>query len=186
MTRKIPVWVAASYFLLSMAAVAAAADMPGGEMGELEVVTATVDKVDLSTREVTLKGVDGRLETVRVGPEARNLGQVKAGDVVTMKYYRAVAIFVAPPGARPPVTEATDVQRAPLGAKPGGQVTNVVEAAATVEAMDPARRMVTIRGPRGNVTTLKVGDQVNLGQVKVGDQVIARYTEAVAISVEKP
>jgi len=82
MTRKIPVWVAASYFLLSMAAVAAAADMPGGEMGELEVVTATVDKVDLSTREVTLKGVDGRLETVRVGPEARNLGQVKAGDVV--------------------------------------------------------------------------------------------------------
>jgi len=46
---------------------------------------------------------------------------------------------------------------------------------------------VTVKGPKGNVNTVKVGDHVkNLDQVKVGDQVVVRYTEAVAISVEKP
>ena len=78
------------------------------------------------------------------------------------------------------------MQRAPAGAKPGGQVTNVVEAVATVEAVDLAKRTATIRGPRGNVHTMKVGDQVKLEKVKVGDQVKVRYTEAVAISVDKP
>ena len=57
---------------------------------------------------------------------------------------------------------------------------------ATVEAVDLAKRTVTVRGPRGNVNTLKVGDQVQLDKVKAGDQVVVRYTEAVAISVDKP
>jgi Cu/Ag efflux protein CusF len=174
-----------SLFLVSAAA-AIAADKPGGEATDLVVVTATVEKIDLETREVTLKGKDGKLETIKVGPEARNLDQLKVGDKVTFKYYQALAIFVSDPGEKPSMSEATNVQRAPLGAKPGGQVTNVVEAVATVEAVDPAMRTATIRGPRGNVHTMKVGDHVQLDRVKVGDQVTVRYTEALAVSVEKP
>jgi len=164
-----------------------AADKPGGEASELVVVTATVQKIDMATREVTLKGEDGKIETVKVGPEARNLGQLKVGDKVTAKYYQALAIFVAPPGGQPSVSETTDVERAALGQKPGGQITNVVEATATVEAVDLKKRTVTVKGPKGNVNTVKVGDHVKkLDQVKVGDQVVVRYTEAVAISVDKP
>jgi len=173
--------------LLLSAGLAVAADMPGGEVSDLVVVTATVEKIDMSTREVTLKGTDGKLETITVGPEARNLGQVKVGDVVTMKYYQSLAIFVAPPGGEPSVSETTDVERAALGKKPAGQVTKVTQATVTVEAVDLEKRTVTVKGPKGNVTTLKVGDQVKrLNEVKVGDQIVARYTEAVAISVEKP
>ena len=164
-----------------------AADKPGAEVGELTVVTATVQRIDMATREVTLKGEDGKLETIKVGPEARNLGQVQVGDKVTAKYYEAVAIFVTPPGGKPSVSETTEVERAALGQKPGGVITNVVEATANVEAVDLKKRTVTIKGPKGNVNTVKVGDHVKkLDQVKVGDQVVVRYTEAVAISVEKP
>lgn len=185
MTRRLLASLAALIFVLS-AAIAVADEKPGGEASQLVVVTATVEKIDLETREVTLKGGDGKLETVKVGPEARNLGQVKVGDKVTMKYYQALAIAVTPPGNAPSVTEATEVQRAPLGEKPAGQVSKVVEATATVEALDLLKRTVTLKGPKGNVRTFKVGDQVRLDQVKVGDQVVTRYTEALAISVEKP
>jgi hypothetical protein len=66
-------------------------------------------------------------------------------------------------------------------------ITSVVEATANVEAVDLKKRTVTVKGPKGNVNTVKVGDHVKkLDQVKVGDQVVVRYTEAVAISVEKP
>ncbi|PWB67455.1 MAG: hypothetical protein C3F14_02160 [Deltaproteobacteria bacterium] len=177
--------MAAAFFVFS-AAVAVAEEKPGGEASQLVVVTATVEKIDLSTREVTLKGIDGSLETVKVGPEARNLDQVKVGDKVTMKYYRALAIAVTSAANEPSIAEATDVQRAPLGEKPRGRVTKVVEATTTVEAVDLAKRTVTVKGPKGNVRTFNVGDQVKLDQVKVGDHVVTRFTEAVAISVEKP
>jgi hypothetical protein len=56
-----------------------------------------------------------------------------------------------------------------------------------MEAVDPQKRTVTLRGPQGNVVTLKVDEQVKkLEQVKVGDEMVVRHTEAVAIAVQKP
>ena len=163
------------------------ADKPGVEAAELTVVTATVEKIDMATREVTLKGEDGKTETIKVGPEAKNLGQVQVGDKVTAKYYESIAVFVAPPGGQPSISETTEIERAAQGKKPGGVVTSVVEATATVQAVDVAKRTVTIKGPQGNVKTVKVSDAVKrLNEVKAGDQIVVRYTEAVAISVDKP
>jgi hypothetical protein len=49
----------------------------------------------------------------------------------------------------------------------GGDVTAVT---AQVQAVDLAKRIVTLKGPEGNVFDVKVGDEVrNLPQVKVGD-----------------
>jgi hypothetical protein len=58
---------------------------------------------------------------------------------------------------------------------------------AKVEAIDPQKRTVTLRGPQGNAVTLKVDEQVQkLDQVKAGDELVVRHTEAVAIAVQKP
>jgi len=184
MTRSTPVWALASFLVIS-AAVAAASGLPDGKAVEETVATSTVERIDLSTRDVTLKGVDGRLETMRFGPEARNLEQLHIGDVVTITYTRTVAIFVSPPGTNRPTESAADVQRAPMGGKPGGKVTNVDETAAVIEAVDRANRTVTVRGP-GGPATVKMGDDVDLERVRVGDQVLARYTDAVSISVATP
>ena len=44
-----------------------------------------------------------------------------------------------------------------------------------------------MKGPAGNVRTFKVDKAVkNFGQIKKGDQVVLRFTEAVALSVVKP
>jgi hypothetical protein len=63
----------------------------------------------------------------------------------------------------------------------------MISTVATVEALDRDTRMITLRNPRGNVSTFEVGDAVkNLDKVKVGDQVVVDYYESLAIEVVKP
>ena len=64
---------------------------------------------------------------------------------------------------------------------------NLVKVTATVEAIDLTNRVVTLKGPKGNVFDLKVGEQAkNLPQVKVGDQVVAQYYESIVVQLAKP
>jgi hypothetical protein len=65
--------------------------------------------------------------------------------------------------------------------------TDAVAFTATVEAIDPATRMVTLRGPEGDRVTFRADDEVrNLDQVDVGDQVRVELIEAFMVRVVKP
>ena len=62
----------------------------------------------------------------------------------------------------------------------------MVEATATVTAVDMANHLVTIQGPEGNSTVIKVTDQVkNLPQVKNGDRVDIKYYRSAAANIVK-
>jgi hypothetical protein len=62
-----------------------------------------------------------------------------------------------------------------------------VELTGNVESVDAQKHTIELKGPAGNVRTFKVDPSVkNLSQVKKGDQVVLRFTEAVALSVVKP
>jgi len=57
---------------------------------------------------------------------------------------------------------------------------------AKVDAVDLANRTVVLRQPSGQTISLKAGDRVkNLPQVKVGDEVVAKYHESLALKVRK-
>lgn len=59
-----------------------------------------------------------------------------------------------------------------------------VEMRATVMAVDPATRMVTLKGGNGQTFDVEAGPAVqHLDQVKVGDVVMAAYTESIAFQV---
>ena len=63
---------------------------------------------------------------------------------------------------------------------------SMVRITASVEAIDKAERTVTLKGPRGNVLTLPVGQEVrNFDQIKVGDFVVVRYAEALSLELKK-
>jgi hypothetical protein len=176
--------MAAAFLLLYSLPVSA--EKPGGVVSEEKTAIATVEAVNKDTRQVTLKRADGGTLTFIAGPEVRNFAQIHVGDKVTATKYQEVAVFVTPPGEAPSSTETESIERAALGQKPAGSYTRTVDLSATVEAVDLKNRIVTLRGPKGNVVTLKVGDHVKrLGEVKVGDTVAARYTEIVEISVSK-
>jgi len=63
----------------------------------------------------------------------------------------------------------------------------LIEVTATVEDVDYANRLVTIRGPEGAVKTIVAGDEVrNLAQVKPGDKITIKYYQSVAVDLVKP
>jgi hypothetical protein len=67
-----------------------------------------------------------------------------------------------------------------------GLAADVVTVKAKVDAVDLAKREVTLTGPLGRTVTLKVGEQVkNLAQVKAGDELVLKYAEAVTLDVRR-
>ncbi|HYC08524.1 MAG TPA: hypothetical protein VEC10_02735, partial [Steroidobacteraceae bacterium] len=57
---------------------------------------------------------------------------------------------------------------------------------ATVVAIDPASRTVTLKRANGEVSEIAVGDQVrNFNQIKLGDIVRAHYTQALALELKE-
>jgi Cu/Ag efflux protein CusF len=165
----------------------AAAPEKGKPLGAMEYVkvTATVESVDQATRAVTLKGSNGDMVSFVAGPDVKNLAQVSKGDIVTIEYAQAVLVGLekSPTAKRERlVTEAK--KGAPVGSMPAGVVVRDVSVVASVEAIDTAKSLVTLRGPE-NTVTLKVADPAVLKAVKVGDFVKASYTEAMAIRVDK-
>jgi len=61
----------------------------------------------------------------------------------------------------------------------------LVQVTATVEAVDLPARLVSLRGPNGPAT-ISVGPQVsNLENVRVGDEVVVSYYEAIAAILRK-
>jgi Cu/Ag efflux protein CusF len=57
---------------------------------------------------------------------------------------------------------------------------------AKVEAVDVAKREITLTGPLGRTVTYTVGDRVkNLAQVKVGDELVLKYSEALSVDLRK-
>jgi len=158
-----------------------------GGMAETATVTATVQAIDLEKRIVTLKGPEGNVFDVKVGPEARNLAQVKPGDIVVAKYFEAVAVEVKKGGVGIRGKESeTAVSRAPLGEKPAGAVATTTTITANVTKVDTKKQVVTLEGPSGRSVNVKVKDPAVFSQIKVGEQVEMVITEAIAIAVEAP
>jgi Cu/Ag efflux protein CusF len=157
---------------------------PSGMKEQTVKMTATVQAIDLDKRLVTLKGPKGNVFDLKVGEEAKNLPQVKVGDLVNVQYYEALAFEVRKPGAAGPTQATGALATAKPGEKPAGIVAGQVTITATVEALDAKKNVVTLKGPEGKTVELKVKDPKNLKNVKVGDQVEFTYTEALALSVE--
>ena len=160
---------------------------PGVVVADVTELKATVDAIDYTKRLATLTGPEGNTVTVKVGPQVKNLDQVKAGDQIVVRHYESVALFVRKSGEPPAATEAAAVAVAPKGQKPGGIMVDTVEITAKVEAIDYAKRTVTLKGPEGKTRTIKVDPSVKrFREIKKGDEVVVRHTEALAISVRKP
>ena len=166
-------------------AIVAAASAPGtATLAAAVTVQASVEAIDKATRQVTLKGPKGNLNTVTAGPEVKNFDQVKVGDMVTVRYVEALTLTLKKDGKElPAVTQTPAGARAPAGERPAGVVAKQTEVTANVIATDAKTQVVTLKGPKQTVE-LKVPDAGQFKLIKVGDQIQAVYTEALALSVD--
>src|SRR6516164_5838345 len=108
----------------------------GAIEADVAKATFTVTAVDSSKRTVTLKSPDGTTRTVKCSKEVVNFPQIKVGDNVTVAIVESIAVAARPKGGPPSAGERTTVALAPVGAKPGGIITNTTKISAKVQAVD--------------------------------------------------
>ncbi|HWH71635.1 MAG TPA: hypothetical protein VNT26_19840, partial [Candidatus Sulfotelmatobacter sp.] len=162
---------------------------PGGVVVQTYQETAKVSAIDKANRKVTLVAPDGTKTTVKAGPEVVNFDQIQVGDQVKATVTEQLVVFVRKSSeatSEAPSGDQTTVALAPVGAKPGVMMADTVEVTGKVTAIDLDHRKATVQFPDGRSKTFKVRDDVDLTKRSVGEEVVLRSTEAVAIMVEKP
>jgi hypothetical protein len=159
--------------------------MPGGIFVETHQITADVMAIDAAKRTVTLMTPDGKKTTVKCGPDVVNFDQIHVGDKVKVTATDELAIYMATGPEAPAIGTAAVVALAPKGAKPGAVVAGTVQVAATVTAIDLNRHKASLQFADGTTHIVDVRPDVDLTQRKVGEKVVIRATESLAISVEK-
>ena len=143
---------------------------------------AIVESVNRETREIKVIDANGKIHKFVAGPMVANFDQIEPRDRIVTEYLESVAVFVVPEGT-PEMGDTGLVEVAPLGEKPGMAMADTYMVAAKIDAIDADARIVTLRGKDGFQSAIRVADDIDLANVKVGDEVRMRVTEAVAISV---
>jgi hypothetical protein len=174
--------------VVAFAAPTFAADPDAAPQGDAVMasvtVTATVVSIDQKTREVTLKRSDGEEFTFVAGEEVQNLGQIKAGDVVTATYAEALAYEVHKGGEMVAPATVVGGAAAEPGARPAAGIARQTTVTVRITAIDKSVPSVTFEGPGGGTRTIKVMHPEKLEGVSVGDTVTLAFTEAFGIKVE--
>jgi len=168
--------------LLSVPPAAWAAQKP---VSVADVVTATftIEAIDHTTRIVTLRGTDGISEDVLCGPDVKRFDALKVGDKVTFRYHESLVSAIHRPGSAAKAPETSGIARS-AGTRPGGTISQQMNALVTIEAIDAKVPSVTVKSADGRRLSFKVADKKNLEGYKAGDKVEVTYTQALAVSVE--
>jgi hypothetical protein len=82
-----------------------------------------------------------------------------------------------------PAPKAMEIKAVGEGKAAGARM---LEMRAVVVGLDKAARSLDLKGPKGRVVTLAAGDEVkNYDQIQLGDQVVARFMQAVTLELKK-
>jgi hypothetical protein len=161
-------------------------------MGRVETIhaklTAEVTAINLTNREVTLKGPQGNEVTITVSQAVKRLDEVRVGDFVRVDYLVSVAAEIRKPTAEEaahPLEIITAGGKSPEGEMPAAGIARRFKVVTTIEALNRPAQTVTVKGPLGRYLTARVADPERLTKVRIGETVVIVFTEALAISLDK-
>jgi hypothetical protein len=169
---------------------AVAADIPLSAVVEADQVTTKVLAVDAANHQVVLEGAEGREVNVQLSDNAKNLGNLKVGDKVTVEVIRSVAAYLDTDIDKglPGSTERTGEIRATKDdPNPGGEAFRQVQVQLQITKIDVAKNQVTFKGPRGHSKTINVEKpevQKKLKDLKVGQSVVVTYTDVLKVTTQ--
>jgi len=152
-----------------------------------QLYEGSVVNIDKNTRTITFKNKEGESKFV-AGPEIKNFDQIKKGDQVNVTYELAVAIELIKTksdGIRSKV-ESNTVTNSKPNEKPAEVIANKTTIIADIVAVDRDKKLVSVKGPSGKITTVIVKNRALLADVNVGEQVKVIYYDAMAASITTP
>ena len=170
--------------IASLLLVSAPAQEPKTSVREFVSVAGTVDRIDRSSRMLTLRGDQGILQSVYVPPEFKLFDELKAGDKVLARI-RESLIVSARPGLKPQVTTDTtaDATKKPRDAT-DPQLLQQLKAVVTIESVDPATGVVTYKTADNRRVVRAVMDPKLLEGLKPGDVVEVTLTRERVVELQ--
>jgi len=163
-------------------------EQPSKERWNLVSSEGTVTKINKETRELTLMGPEGDLNTIKAGEQIKRFDEISVDDKISFDYWT----YIKAEFREPTLTERTaplqiisEAGKAPEGVDPGALVGAVAKAIVTIEVLNRPYMLATVRGPGGNFMTIPVQDPKILEKVRIGQEFILTYAEAIAISLKK-
>jgi len=150
--------------------------------GETLTVTVTVEAIEKSSREVTVKKTDGTYNVFYVPPTIKRFDTLKIGDKITAKYYENLVLQVKKPGEASVDRSSTKVT--PSKESAAATAAHQRTITATITAIDMKVPSITFSGPNGWTYSSKVEDKEALSKVKVGDRVDITWTDAMILSLD--
>jgi hypothetical protein len=160
--------------------------VPGGTWVESYKIPVTVAAVDPAKRKITLVASDNSRNTYTAGPDFKGFDQLKAGDQVQAAVAKEVVIFMHQNGL-PPAADTSMAKALVKEGEPSGVLkADTVEKTAKVTAINPNQGQATLQFADGTTREVSVRNDVNLWQVKPGEEVVIRTRSAVVLSLEKP
>jgi Cu/Ag efflux protein CusF len=155
-------------------------------MVETYTTTASVQAIDAATREVTMVTSEGKTSKITASPKVKNFNQIQIGDQVTATVTKTVDVSLLEPGETRSPGQSSVSGSASEGTKPGAMTSQTVQATARIEALDAKHRKVTLRFSDGSAENFDVRKDIDMSKAHLGQQVLIRSTEEVAVRVEKP
>jgi len=150
--------------------------------GTMETMTVTVESIERSSREVTIKKPDGTYGVFNVPADVKRFDTLKIGDKITAKYYENIVLRLKAPGEKPVDTETGGVTKSANRNAGTAAVQRTITA--TITKIDMKAPSIAFSGPNGWNYSTHVQDTKTLAKVKVGDKVDITWTEAAIISIE--
>jgi hypothetical protein len=169
--------------VLVSTAVTAGAQTTKTVPGKTSRITASVEAIDSTNREVTVKKPDGTYDQWYIPTSVKRFDSLKVGDKVTATYYENVVLQVKAPSD-------TSVDRASAGVVRGedkatGTMSHQRTITAAITAIDPNVPSISFSGPNNWKYSTRVQDKGALAKVKVGDRVDITWTQAMILSLDE-
>jgi hypothetical protein len=172
----------ASAVVLALMPCAGPAQAPARNVVTTEsTTTATVDRIERSTRVVTFRSEGNVVQDIYVDPSVKAFDDLQKGDVVTVRYVESTVVQVRPGAA---LSDARDVTaEAQKAGNP--QVVQQRKAVVTIESVNPQDLAIEYRTQDGRKIANHVSDKRLLEGLRVGDRIEVTLTRERAISVER-
>ena len=164
-----------------LASAAGAAAQKPNVVSRQSVMTATVERIERSSRVVNVRGDANQVLSVYVDPSVAAFDELKTGDVVTVRYEESVVVQVRPGAALSDPHDTTAQARKAGNAQVVEQQTAVV----TIEEIDPHGQSVTYRTAGGLKAMRPVQDKRLLEGLHSGDRIEVTLTRARAVAIER-
>jgi hypothetical protein len=168
--------------ILSLVALGAVpqAQAPNAVTNE-STTTAKVDRIEKSSRVLTLKGDGNAVHSVYVDPSIKAFDELRVGDLVTVRYTESVIVQLRPNAKLTELQDTTEQARKAGDPNVLQQLKRIV----TIENIDSQGQLVTYRTQDNQRGVRQVQNKALLAGIKPGDRVEITLTHARALSIER-